>query len=105
MSSTALTRISGHVLSASSRSGFFKGNHPRAGEEWRIESLNVLVADQNVTVVTLPRRESDGGFEKLSGFRWDKGDPVDFLTEVSIYNGDLQVRVLEDFPVDALASA
>jgi hypothetical protein len=104
MASVALTRVSGSVLSTSTRSGHFRQGHPRAGEEWRIENLNVLVADQNVTVVSLPRRESDGGFEKLSSFRFDKGDVVDFLTEVSIYNGDVQVRALEDWPKDDISS-
>lgn len=103
MASTALARVSGSVLAVSARSGIIK-NGPRAGEEWRIENANVLVADQNVTVVQLPRRDSSGAYEGVSAYRYEKGDVVDFLVEVSIYGQEVQARVLSDFPADDVSS-
>lgn len=103
MASTALARVSGSVLAVSARSGIIK-NGPRAGEEWRIESANVLVADQNVTVVQLPRRDSSGTFENLATRNIDRGDVVDFLVEVSIYGQEVQARVLDLWPQDDVSS-
>ncbi|MGO4587161.1 hypothetical protein AB4Z38_25270 [Arthrobacter sp. 2RAF6] len=103
MASVALARVSGSVLAVSARSGIIK-NGPRAGEEWRIESANVLVADQNVTVVQLPRRDSTGTFENLRTRSVDKGDQVDYLVEVSIYGSEVQARVLDLWPDESDAS-
>jgi hypothetical protein len=99
MASTALVRVSGSVLSVPpARSGIIK-NGARQGETWTIESVNILVADQNVTAVQLPRRDSTGVFETLPGVREvTKGELVDFLCEVSVYGQDAQVRVLEAWP-------
>jgi hypothetical protein len=103
MASVALARVSGSVLSVPApREGIIK-NGPRAGEAWRIETVNVLVADQNVTVVQLPRR-NDFGELPLSGGNPIKGEIVDFLVEVSVYGSEVQTRVLEDWPADDLAS-
>lgn len=102
MASANLARVSGHVLSIPTpRTGFFRQGHPRAGEEWMIETANVLVADQNVTAVTLPRRDKFGNFEGMTS-RVEKGSIVDLLVEFTVYNGDIQVRVLGDFPLDSL---
>jgi hypothetical protein len=104
MPSVALTRVSGSVLSVPEpRSGVIK-NGPRAGQEWSIETANVLVADQNVTAVQLPRRDSAGKLEKLGVHSLDKGDIVDFLCEVSVYQQDVQVRVLDLWPSDDSSS-
>lgn len=97
MASTALARISGSVLATTSRSGIIK-NGPRQGETWTIENANVLVADQNVTVVQLPRRDSTGSFEGLNTREISKGEEVDFLVEVSIFGQEVQARVLGEFP-------
>lgn len=102
MASTALVRVSGSVLSVPApREGIIK-NGARAGELWRIETVNVLVADQNVTAVQLPRR-NDFGELPLSGGNPIKGEIVDFLCEVSVYGQDASVRVLEDWPEDLAA--
>lgn len=99
MASTALARVSGSVLAVSAREGIIK-NGPRQGEPWRIENANVLVADQNVTVVQLPRRDSSGTFENLATKDIAKGDLVDFLVEVSVYGQEVQARVLDLWPED-----
>ena len=99
MASVALARVSGSVLSIPEPRGGVIKNGPRAGESWRIESVNVLVADSNVTAVQLPRR-NDYGELPLSGGNPTKGEIVDFLVEVSIYSQDVQVRVLSDWPED-----
>lgn len=104
MASVGLSRISGSVLATTSRSGVIK-NGERAGQTWTIENANVLVAGQNVTVVQLPRRDEVGVFEHLNTRDIAKGELVDFLCEVSIWNGDLQFRVLDLFPVDDPAYA
>lgn len=103
MASVALARISGSVLSVPEpREGIIKSG-PRAGEPWRIESVNVLVADSNVTAVQLPRRNSFGELP-LSVGNPVKGVMVDLLCEVSVYQSEVQVRALEDWPEDDSSS-
>lgn len=104
MASVGLSRVSGSVLATTKRSGTIRSGE-RQGQPWAIESANVLVAGQNVTVVQLPRRDETGIFDKLETRNIEKGDLVDFLCEVSIYNGDLQFRVLDLFPADDPAYA
>lgn len=105
MASIALVRVSGSVLSVPKpRSGVIKSG-ARQGETWTAEEVNVLVADQNVTAVRLPRRDSAGMFENLAVREIAKGDLVDFLCEVSTFREDVQVRVLDVFPVDDPAYA
>lgn len=97
MASTALARITGIVLALPEpRRGISKST----GEPWEIATANVLVAAQNVTSVQLPRKV-DGGFPTLRGGAPVVGEEVDFLVEMSVYNQDIQARVLSDFPVDA----
>lgn len=104
MASAVYARVSGNVLSLPTpRTGFFRQGHPRAGEEWTIETANVVVGDMGVTAVTLPRRDRYGNFENVSG-RIEKRSDVDLLVEITIYNGELQSRVISDFPLDAVAS-
>lgn len=104
MASTALSRISGSVLSVPAPRGGIIKNGPRAGEEWTIETVNVLVADQNVTAVQLPRRDSTGTLQGLNTREVAKGDLVDFLCEVSVYGQEVQFRVLEAWPEDDASS-
>lgn len=104
MASVALSRVSGSVLSVPEPRGGVIKNGPRAGQEWSIETVNVLVADQNVTAVQLPRRDAAGVLEKLGVRSVDKGDIVDFLCEVSVYGQDVQFRVLEPWPADDVTS-
>ena len=100
MASSQLARISGSVLSVPApRTGLIK-NGPRQGEEWRIETVNVLVADQNVTAVQLPRRDSSGVLEGLGTREIAKGDIVDFLVEFTVYGQEFQARVLELWPAE-----
>jgi hypothetical protein len=104
MASVALVRVSGSVLSVPpARTGFIKQG-PRQGEEWRIETANVLVADTNVTAVQLPRRDNSGTFENLDTREIVKGDLVDFLVEVSVYQQDVQARVLGLWPEDDVSA-
>lgn len=101
MASVALGRVSGSILSVPpARTGIFKPGTARAGDTWSIETANVLVADTNVTAVQLPRRDNTGTFDGLDTRNVDKGDIVDFLVEFSIYNGDVQARVLGLWPAD-----
>lgn len=101
MAGTTLVRVSGSVLSVPpARRGFIKTG-PRQGEEWVAESVNVLVADQNVTAVRLPFRDSTGTFEGLETRSVDKGEYVDFLCEASVYGQDVQLRAVALFPADA----
>lgn len=97
MASTALSRVSGVVLAGSAREGIIK-NGPRQGETWRIETVNVLVAGQNVTPVQLPRRDGSGTLEGLDTRTVERGELVDFLCEVSVYGQEVQFRVLGLFP-------
>lgn len=104
MASVALGRVSGTVLAISERGGTFRAGHPRAGESWLIESANVLVADQNVTVCQLPRRDEFGRYDALPGGRPEKGDVIDFLVEHSIYGQEVQTRILAEWPSDDSSS-
>lgn len=100
MADMLLARVSGNVISVPpARSGFFRSGHARAGEEWVIETVNVLVGDQDVTAVQLPRRTRTG-YEGLEATSFKKHDEVDFLVEISVYREDPQARVLRDYPVD-----
>jgi len=97
MASTALARITGTVLALPEpRRGLSK----QTGEPWEIATANVLVAAQNVTSVQLPRKV-DGGYPTLRGGAPVVGEEVDLLVEMSVYNQDIQARVLSDFPEDA----
>lgn len=97
MASTQLSRVTGVALSASRREGTIRRGD-RAGETFVIETVNVLVANQNVTVVQLPRRDKFGEFENLPAGVPGQGEEVDYLIETSIYGQDLQSRVLSEFP-------
>jgi hypothetical protein len=100
MASTALVRVTGKVLATNIRKGMTRGEDPRP---YKIVSVNILVADENVTVVQMPRENDFGELETLSAGYPNKDDSVDYLAEVSIYGRDVQTRVLKDFPalVDA----
>jgi hypothetical protein len=103
MASSVLGRVRGSVLATAAREGIIK-NGARKGEPYRIDAANVLVAEQNVTVVQLPRRDATGAFEKLGVRDIAKGEVVDFLVEFSIYGQDVQVRVLDFWPEEETAS-
>jgi hypothetical protein len=103
MASTALARVSGSVLSVPPARGGIISKGPRQGEPWSIESVNVLVADQNVTAVQLPRRDATGVLEGLDTRSIVKGEVVDFLCEVSVYGQEVQVRVLGEWPEEEAA--
>lgn len=99
MASVALVRVSGSVLSVPpARPYTFPAGHARAGETLTFETANVLVADANVTAISLPRRDNTGLFEGLDTREVAKGDIVDYLCEVSVYKGELQLRVQGVFP-------
>jgi hypothetical protein len=104
MASTALARVSGSVLSVPAPRGGIIKQGPRQGESWSIETVNVLVADQNVTAVQLPRRDETGILQGLDTREIAKGDLIDFLCEVSVYGQEVQFRVLEQWPADDTAS-
>lgn len=99
MASTALARVSGLVLAVPEpRRGTSK-----AGQPYEIATVNVLVANQNVTVAQLPRRDDYGGFPTLGGGAPIVGELVDYLVEVSVYGQEVQARILSDFPADVPA--
>lgn len=89
MASTALVRVTGKVLALPQpRSGVSQ----TTGNTWEIATANILVANQNVTVVQLPPRS-------LAGFvRPQVDEVVDYLCEVSIYKTDVQTSVVSAFP-------
>lgn len=88
MAQTALVRVTGKVLALPEpRSGI----SAKTGNPWEIATANVLVANQNVTVVQLPSR--DRGQRRPS-----VDDVVDYLCEVQIYGQNVQTVVLEPFP-------
>lgn len=91
MAQTALVRITGKVLALPEpRSGVSQ----KTGKAWEIATANVLVANQNVTVVQLPSLDRPG-------FRRPQVDEiVDYLCEVSIYGQNLQVSVDSVFQDD-----
>lgn len=104
MASKILLRISGSVLSVPPARGGLIKNGPRQGEPYSIETANILVADQNVTAVQLPRRDATGVFEGLGVRDITKGELVDFLCEASIYGQEIQTRVMESWPEDETTS-
>lgn len=105
MADVLLARVSGNVISVPpARSGFFRSGHARAGEEWVIETVNVLVGDQDVTAVQLPRRTRTG-YENLAATSFKKHDEVDFLVEVSVYRETPQAKVLRDYPAEVEENA
>lgn len=96
MAQTALVRVTGKVLALPEpRSGISQ----KTGNAWEIATANVLVANQNVTVVQLPNRDS--GFPRPRIH-----DVVDYLCEVSIYGQNVQTTVqgpfLEEYDADSL---
>lgn len=106
MASSVLARVSGSVLSVPpARPYTFPAGHARAGETLTFETANILVADMNVTAVSLPRRDSTGTFENLYTRELGKGEQVDFLCEISIYRGELQTRVIGLWPTEPSAFA
>lgn len=95
MASNALVRVSGAVLGVPpARTGVFGKDSARAGQTWSIETVNVLVADMDVTAVQLPARDAAGVLDGLETREYHKGDLVDFLCEVSVYRQDPQLKVV-----------
>ena len=104
MASVATVRVSGSVLSVPSpRKYTYPQGSEKAGQSLVFESANILVADTNVTVVDLPRRDETGILEHLEVRELVKGDVVDLLCEVSIYRQDVQTRVIGVWPADDVA--
>lgn len=106
MASVATVRVSGSVLSVPSpRKYTYPQGSEKAGQSIVFETANVLVADTNVTIIDLPRRDDTGILEHLGVRELAKGDIVDLLCEVSIYRADVQTRVLGLWPDDDYADA
>lgn len=96
MASSALVRVTGEVLAASTRSGVStKSGSP---VPWEMTNVNVLVADQNVTVVQLPRKDDFGRYPTLAGGAPTKREWVDYLCEVTVFAGAPALAVIGDFP-------
>lgn len=102
MASTQLSRVTGTVLAVPApRSGISR----RTQEPYTIETANILVAQQNVTVVQLPRRDDFGKFTGTDKREFVVGQRVDFLIETSVYGNDVQARVLGDWVPDEVDRA
>lgn len=98
--STLLVRVTGAVLSVPEPR---RGHSTRTGEAYEIATVNVLVANQNVTTCQLPRKNDFNEYDSLknnkTGFK--PGDYIDVLAEVSAYQGNPQARIIGDFPIEA----
>lgn len=94
--STLLARVTGAVLAVPEPR---RGHSRTTGEAYEIGTVNVLVANQNVTVLQLPRKNDFGEFESLpsnlKGF--EVGDRVDVLAEISVYAGNPQARIIGEW--------
>ena len=82
MADTMTVRVTGTVLRVDNRSGSRKSD----GERYSIDTVRVLVESTGIAEATLPDTV------KLPG----AGQVVDYLADVSVWNGRLQARVLED---------
>lgn len=96
MATSALARLTGFVLKSDRR----QGTSTKTGSPvpYDFTQIKVVVADSDVTEVTLPRNESTlaGGFPA-------KGDAVDYLVEFRLNaNGrGLQGSVISDYPEES----
>jgi hypothetical protein len=99
MASSVLARVSGVVLALPEPR---RGISTKSGDPvaWEIATANILVANQNVTVVQLPRRDDHGRMPSLVSGAPGVGEQVDYLVELSVYGQDVQARVLSDFPAE-----
>lgn len=93
-----LVRVSGVVIDVPAPR---RGTTVRDGNAvpWEIATVNVLVANRNVTVVQLPRKDdyNELPFENAkTGFK--VGDAFDALVEVGIYRNSPQFVAVGDFP-------
>ena len=97
MATNALVRVTGTVLALPQpRNGISQ----KTGKPWEIATANVLVANQNVTVVQLPSRSENGTYPSLRDGFPVVGEQVDYLVEVSLYGSQIQASVLADFPAE-----
>ena len=78
----ATVRVSGTVLNIDVRTG----NARATGEPYRINEARVLVEETGIAEVTVPDSMS----------RYGRGEVVDLLCDVSVYNGRAQLRAVRD---------
>ena len=92
MANSALARVTGFVLKTDRIQGISKSS----GEPYDFTQVKIVVADQDVTEVTLPRDLSKVGVIS-------KGDMVDFLVEfrINATGKALSGNVQENYPVDS----
>lgn len=90
MATAALARVTGFVLKTDRLQGLSKAS----GEPYDFTQVKIVVADSDVTEVTLPRDLS------RVGGAVSKGDLVDFLVEFRVRNNGLSGNVQGLFPAD-----
>lgn len=97
MASNALARVSGFVLKVDRIQGVSKNS----GEPYDFTQVKIVVADSDVTEVTLPRDLS-----KIGGYP-SKGEFVDFLVDfrINATGKSISGNVQENYPADATAAA
>lgn len=92
-----LVRVSGAVLSTPEPR---RGHSRTTGEAYEIGTVNVLVANQNVTACQLPRKNDFGEYPLAAKHGFKVGEEVDLLVEISTYQGNPQARIISDFPAN-----
>ncbi len=93
----ALGRLTGVVLGTER----IKGVSTKSGEPVPYDFTNakVLVADSDVTVVTLPRQDDYGSYPTLAGGAPIKGELVDYLVNFTPNGREVRGGVVSDFPL------
>lgn len=81
MASTSTALVAGVVLKVDRRQGTAKAT----GNPYDFHTVRVLVADAGLSEVTLSKDVPVPS----------RGDEVAYVTEFSVYNGDIQARALE----------
>lgn len=81
MASTSTAIVAGTVLKVEHRKGTAKGS----GNPYDFHTVRVLVADAGLSEVTLAKDVPVP----------TRGEEVAYVTEFSVYNGDIQGRALE----------
>lgn len=84
------TRVTGVVLKHEQRAG----TSTRTGNPYDFHTYNVLVGDYGTTEVRVRGGDIASAF---GGEVFRKGDPVDFVCEVDVYNGAVNINAVGVF--------
>ena len=96
----ALGRLTGVVLGKER----IKGVSNKTGEPvpYDFTNVKVLVANQDVTTVTLPRTD-DGTYPTLAGGDPYPGEVLDVLVQFSPSGREVRGSIISDFPADVVS--